>query len=176
MINRFMKEIKHLLDLGRTNAEIQQELGFSSYKVSYWRAKLGYDRSTTRPDYDWIAIQADHNSGMSERQLQKKYGMSSKTIWTAKKQGKLTSRVLPPKKSKEEVQAKKNEANARYRAKLKEQTPADADIKGMQQFYMNCPEGYEVDHIIPISKGGLHTLSNLQYLTISENRKKSNKI
>ena len=29
---------------------------------------------------------------------------------------------------------------------------------------------------IPISKGGLHTLSNLQYLTVTENRRKSNKI
>jgi 5-methylcytosine-specific restriction endonuclease McrA len=35
---------------------------------------------------------------------------------------------------------------------------------------------YEVDHIIPISKGGKHSLSNLQYLTKEENRRKSNKI
>ena len=34
----------------------------------------------------------------------------------------------------------------------------------------------EVDHIIPISKNGMHTLSNLQYLTIRENRQKSNKL
>jgi len=61
-------------------------------------------------------------------------------------------------------------------AKRKKQTPADVDVKALQQFYLNCPGGYEVDHIIPISKGGLHTLTNLQYLTISENRKKSNKI
>jgi 5-methylcytosine-specific restriction endonuclease McrA len=69
-----------------------------------------------------------------------------------------------------------NEAWHRYMAKRKNQTPAGVDIKALQQFYLNCPEGYEVDHIIPISKGGLHTLENLQYLTVSENRKKSNKI
>lgn len=69
-----------------------------------------------------------------------------------------------------------NEAWARYMAKKKNQTPENADISSIQQFYINCPQGYEVDHIIPISKGGLHTLDNLQYLTISENRKKSNKI
>lgn len=68
------------------------------------------------------------------------------------------------------------EAWQRYQAKLKNQTPKDVDVKGLQQFYLNCPDGYEVDHIIPISKGGLHCLSNLQYLTISENRRKSNKI
>jgi hypothetical protein len=72
--------------------------------------------------------------------------------------------------------ARMNESWARYMAKRKNQTPKDADIKAIQQFYANCPEGYEVDHIIPLSKGGLHTLENLQYLTISENRKKSNKI
>lgn len=69
-----------------------------------------------------------------------------------------------------------NEAWQRYMAKRKNQTPSNIDIKELQQFYLNCPEGYEVDHIIPISKGGLHCLENLQYLTISENRRKSNKI
>ena len=69
-----------------------------------------------------------------------------------------------------------NEAWHRYMAKKKNQTPKDVDIKELQAFYLKCPAGHEVDHIIPISKGGLHTLSNLQYLTISENRKKSNKL
>lgn len=72
--------------------------------------------------------------------------------------------------------AKKNEAWHRYMARKKNQTPENEDISKLQEFYINCPPGYEVDHIIPISKGGLHTISNLQYLTISENRKKSNKI
>ena len=72
--------------------------------------------------------------------------------------------------------ANHNEAWARYMAKRKNQTPKDVDIKKLQEFYANCPKGYEVDHIIPISKGGLHTLENLQYLTVSENRRKSNKI
>ena len=69
-----------------------------------------------------------------------------------------------------------NEAWHRYMAKKKNQTPNNVDIKELQNFYLNCPKGYEVDHIIPISKGGLHCIENLQYLTISENRKKSNKI
>jgi hypothetical protein len=68
------------------------------------------------------------------------------------------------------------EATARYAAKKKNQTPSDADLNEIKEFYLNCPIGYEVDHIIPISKRGLHTLSNLQYLTISENRKKWCKI
>lgn len=68
------------------------------------------------------------------------------------------------------------EATARYAAKKKNQTPPDADLKAIKEFYLNCPIGYEVDHVIPISKGGLHSLENLQYLTISDNRKKWCKI
>lgn len=45
--------------------------------------------------------------------------------------------------------------------------------KMIQDFYLERPDGYEVDHIIPLSKGGKHEMSNLQWLKISENRKKS---
>jgi len=71
---------------------------------------------------------------------------------------------------------KVREVSAHYRASVRNQTPPDADRKAIKEFYDNCPEGYEVDHIIPISKNGMHTLSNLQYLTIRENRQKSNKL
>jgi len=50
------------------------------------------------------------------------------------------------------------------------------NIKLVKEFYKNCPEGYEVDHIIPLSKGGLHSVENLQYLTPKENRIKKDRI
>lgn len=56
------------------------------------------------------------------------------------------------------------------------QTPPDADMDIIKEIYLNCPEGYEVDHIVPLSKGGLHHQDNLQYLTISENRSKGNRL
>jgi 5-methylcytosine-specific restriction endonuclease McrA len=74
------------------------------------------------------------------------------------------------------VRSRVREISANYRAKLRNQTPIDADRSAIKDFYLKCPSGYEVDHIVPISKGGLHTLDNLQYLTIKENRSKSNKI
>lgn len=40
------------------------------------------------------------------------------------------------------------------------------------EFYKDCPQDYEVDHIIAVSRGGRHCMSNLQYLTLKENRKK----
>ena len=81
-----------------------------------------------------------------------------------------------PKETYRQYRSRVNEANARYMARRKYQTPADENISALQEFYANCPIGYEVDHIIPISKGGLHSLSNLQYLPWLENRRKSNKV
>lgn len=82
------------------------------------------------------------------------------------------SRVKTP----EHHRRRRNEASANYRAKERNQTPPEADRKAITEFYKACPEGYEVDHIIPISKGGLHILENLQYLTANENRRKGNKM
>ena len=64
------------------------------------------------------------------------------------------------------------EAQARCRAT---KLGAAIETAGLLAYYAACPAGYEVDHIRPLSKGGEHTLSNLQYLTVSENRTKSDK-
>ncbi len=69
-------------------------------------------------------------------------------------------------------------ANKRRAAKLK-QSPAWAKEDAIKSFYANCPEGYEVDHIIPLMHSdvaGLHVLTNLQYLPEGINKRKSNKI
>ena len=97
--------------------------------------------------------------------------------YCSKKCGWESHRVfLDPNDADQYKRIKKREISYRYYQRLKEQTPPDADLKAIKEFYENCPPGHEVDHIIPISRGGLHTLSNLQYLTVRENRKKSNKV
>ena len=67
---------------------------------------------------------------------------------------------------------------AKYRAAKLERTPKWANMLHIEEFYARCPEGHEVDHIVPLQGErvcGLHVLENLQYLTVVENRSKSNK-
>lgn len=67
---------------------------------------------------------------------------------------------------------------AEHRAGKKQRTPTWADLEAIEQFYRNCPAGYEVDHVIPLNGtivSGLHVLNNLQYLTRSENASKGNR-
>ena len=62
---------------------------------------------------------------------------------------------------------------------LKLRTPKWVNKSEIFDIYMNCPDGYEVDHIVPLRNkivSGLHVPWNLQYLTKEDNMKKSNKL
>lgn len=64
----------------------------------------------------------------------------------------------------------------RYATKLNA-TPKWSERKQILEFYKGCPDGHQVDHIVPLKHSkvsGLHVLANLQYLTISQNCQKSN--
>lgn len=61
---------------------------------------------------------------------------------------------------------------------IKQHTPIWSDVERIKYIYKNRPEGYHVDHIIPLQGKnicGLHVPENLQYLPASENIVKSNK-
>jgi hypothetical protein len=62
-------------------------------------------------------------------------------------------------------------------ANKRNQTPSDANLDLIQLYYTvsETMEGYEVDHIKPLSKGGLHHEDNLQLLDKKLNREKFNK-
>ena len=55
-------------------------------------------------------------------------------------------------------------------------TPKWVDKEKICEFYANCPEGHQVDHIIPINGNnvsGLHVVWNLQYLSLKDHIKKT---
>jgi len=71
-----------------------------------------------------------------------------------------------------------NFLNNKRRATKLQRTAPWADLKAIKEFYLNCPKGYHVDHIVPLqgtNVSGLHVLNNLQYLTATQNLKKGNK-
>lgn len=76
-----------------------------------------------------------------------------------------------------------NSIAARRRCRMKEAYDENANLEKIDKIYCEAKRisketgiPHEVDHIIPISKGGKHHEDNLQILTASENRKKGNKI
>lgn len=80
------------------------------------------------------------------------------------------------KKPIEETKARKKQEKAKRRARKRLATTETANKKLLKLIYQHVPEGYQVDHIIPITKGGLHHEDNLQYLPAIENMRKSNRL
>ncbi len=71
----------------------------------------------------------------------------------------------------------KNATNAKRRSAKLQRTPPWADLDSIKQFYVDRPEGEQVDHEIPLQGelvSGLHVLPNLQYLTGPKNLAKGN--
>ena len=63
--------------------------------------------------------------------------------------------------------------SARQRAKRLLRFPDWVDEKAINEIYENCPEGHDVDHIVPLlgkKVSGLHIPENLQYLPSYINR------
>lgn len=77
-----------------------------------------------------------------------------------------------------EMRAKAVAYTQAYQASKLKACPPWADRSHLEFIYANCPDGYEVDHIIPLRGkgfGGLHVPANLQYLPARVNRSKGNR-
>ena len=69
------------------------------------------------------------------------------------------------------------EYQKRRKALKIDRVPLWADLEKIKELYRKCPEGYHVDHIIPLQGklvSGLHVETNLQYLLATDNLHKSN--
>lgn len=67
--------------------------------------------------------------------------------------------------------------NAR-KIKVRQAKLSSVEEEEILKVYSECPDGYNVDHIVPINHKnvcGLHVPWNMQYLSKSDNLKKSNK-
>ena len=85
---------------------------------------------------------------------------------------------LYKKKYRSENKDKINASTSARRKRVQQNTPPWAQRKEIVDFYLHCPAGYTVDHIIPLrakNVSGLHVIDNLQYLTPVENYSKGNK-
>jgi hypothetical protein len=78
--------------------------------------------------------------------------------------------------SPEQKRASNAARQSKYRAKKYRVLAENADIQKIKAIYSNCPHDHEVDHIIPLSKGGTHHEDNLQYLPKLVNRQKGNRL
>jgi hypothetical protein len=72
-----------------------------------------------------------------------------------------------------------------YGKRVRRQTPPWADMDAITTLYLNCPPGFQVDHIVPLKAvdedglrvaSGLHISANLQYLPALENVQKKNRL
>ena len=80
---------------------------------------------------------------------------------------------------KRENPEKHRAAEAKRRAAKLQRTPPWADLEAITEVYVNCPDGYHVDHIVPLqgkTVSGLHISRNLQYLPAEENLQKGNRL
>lgn len=114
--------------------------------------------------------------------------------WTAKnKERSLEIKRLYVEKNPDKVKSAKkqwNDANPekrlancrKYQASKLNATPdwlTKEHLAEITSFYVNCPDGFHVDHIVPLrgkNVRGLHVPWNLQYLDASSNMRKSNRL
>ena len=81
-----------------------------------------------------------------------------------------------------EYLAKRRHHEALRRARKLQATPkwlSKEQLEEIKTIYRDCPEGYHVDHIMPlkgVNSSGLHVPWNLQYLPGIVNKMKSNKV
>ena len=98
--------------------------------------------------------------------------------WIDNKEAMTKKTIAWVKANPEKMKAITKSKNAIRKHKIKQQKPLWADMSKIRDIYLNCPQRYHVDHIIPLkgkTVSGLHVESNLQYLEASENMRKHNK-
>lgn len=134
-------------------------------KCEYKRAKVWNDANKERKAELFKAWYEDNKERKAEK----------KKVWREANKERIAETERAWKKNNP---GKRRAQQSRRRAAKLQRTPAWADKLVIDMIYEDCPEGYHVDHIIPLQGelvSGLHTEWNLQYLPASENMSKGNR-
>ena len=142
-----------------------------------WRFKLlalaGYKHcGKCNRDLEWSSFHKDSESSI---------GIASicKECKSVQQQGQYKKYLEAHKRSYDKNYGVIRERQNKYKGERSLRIVPWSESEEIAEFYQKCPEGYQVDHILPL-KGkmvsGLHVLSNLQYLTKEDNLSKGNKV
>lgn len=171
-----LKEAQRLRDLGWSYTRIGKEVGFSQTTIMRWLNPTYHQRRLQ--EVRDIYSKNPEKSKKRVRKWQKdnlEKNRETKRKWNTlnhikvKEQNRKWQKDNPGKVKKMTASRRANKRAASVPLTTSEQSQ-------MMSMYKNCPDGCEVDHIIPLSRGGLHHPLNLQYLSTFDNRSKKNNI
>jgi len=124
------------------------------------------------------------NLEKTKEKVKAKYRANSEKIKAKRRESYLknielerSSAILKSREWRKNNPAHRNALKAKYCADRAKRTPPWSDMKKIVEFYKKCPDGYHVDHILPLrgkTVSGLHVFENLQYLPAIENMRKNN--
>jgi len=106
-------------------------------------------------------ISAEEYAALPVKKKQSMYNLTPKRLARIRELERGSARV-----------ARSKARSAKRRALIKKQTPSWYCHETVTAIYEGCPEGWHVDHIVPLAKDGLHSHENLQYLPAAENLSK----
>ena len=137
------------------------------------------EKGKARKKLDDAKYVSSDKGKQARRKAQQKYSKTEKCKQVYKKywqsdKGKLLLRLYWNSLKGKSI-SRKNAANRRHL--IRAQKIKEFFVDEIVEWYYNCPDGFEVDHIVPITSKkvcGLHVPWNFQYLTISNNRSKNN--
>ena len=100
------------------------------------------------------------------RKANAEYKLQFNNNWRKKPESKQTIEECDKRwRESEAGKACRRASHAKRRAFKKNTRPVERHLlKLLGEIYRHCPEGYHVDHILPLNKGGQHHPDNLQYL------------
>lgn len=134
------------------------------------------DECLSRRRKEWAANAEEINKVRREQYQQRKEELNKKRRETEAANRKKVRAELREQYRKHSA---KRKADAIKNHKLRKlRIPAWSEQEKIYEFYKNCPDGYHVDHVIPLLGqfvSGLHVFGNLQYLPAAENIAKRNK-